>query len=148
MRPITRQSHRRSLRAGFTLLEIMLVVTIIALLLAGGIYAMKGNLGFAEQVRIDGDIKSVSSQLRLYYAQNGFFPSTEQGLEALVKQPQSDPRPKRWQQLMDKVPTDPWQMPYQYRSPGQNGADFDLWSFGKDRKEGGGDDMGLETASK
>lgn len=135
--PLTRS------RSAFTLLEIMLVVTIIALLIASGIYLTTGQLGFSQDVRIRGDISSISSQLKLYYATNGFYPSTEQGLKALVERPQSEPRPTQWRQLLEKVPVDPWQQPYEYASPGKHNPDgFDLFSKGKDRKSGTDDDQG------
>jgi general secretion pathway protein G len=133
---------RRS-RSAFTLLEIMLVVSIIALLLAAGIWATRGNLEFGQEVRVEGDIKTLTTQLRLYYASNGFYPSTGQGLDALVAQPESEPRPRRWRKLMDKKPVDPWGNDYVYTSPGSHNADsFDLFSKGPDRQEGTADDIG------
>src|SRR5438105_2077628 len=84
---------------GFTLLEIMLVVTIIALLLGAAIYKLGGNVEFARHTRIGADIQGINTQLKLYESMNGFYPSTEQGIQALIVQPDSDPKPTRWYQL-------------------------------------------------
>ena len=141
---IPRQSFlRRSHSAAFTLLEIMLVVTIIALLAASGIYLMKGNVEYSREVRVKGDLQSISTQLKLYEAMNGFYPSGSQGLQALVKRPQTEPKPKQWRQLMNPLPVDPWQSPYEYQSPGKfNPGSFDLFSPGPDRTAGTADDIG------
>jgi general secretion pathway protein G len=133
-------SHRQS---GFTLLEIMLVVTIIALLLAAAIYGLRGNLGFAQDTRVDADVKATTTQLNLYQAMNGFYPTTEQGLKALVTPPDSEPKPRQWRQLLSKVPIDPWGNPYIYVTPGKHNPDtFDIYSAGPDRKADTADDVG------
>jgi general secretion pathway protein G len=130
-------------RRGFTLLEIMLVVTIIALLVASGIYLTRGQLEFGQEVRIRGDIQAISTQLKLYEAMNGILPTTDQGLEALVRPPQSEPKPRAWRQLLDRVPVDPWQSTYVYVQPGKhNPRGYDLYSAGPDRKTGTQDDVG------
>lgn len=127
----------------FTLLEIMLVVMIISLLLASGFYFTKGQIEFAKDTRINGDIQSISTQLKLYEGMNGFLPSTEQGLKALVERPESTPKPRQWRQLMSKLPTDPWGNEYIYQSPGKHNPDgFDLFSSGKDRTPNTADDLG------
>ncbi len=136
-----RTLHLRN--AGFTLLEIMLVVMIIAVLAGSAIYFMGDNLGVAQKVRIDADIKSIKTQLMVYQASNGFPPTTEQGLKALTIKPESSPKPRSWQKLMDQVPLDPYGNEYQYISPGIHNPDtYDLFSAGKDRKPGTPDDMG------
>jgi len=122
---------------GFTLLEIMLVVMIIALLAASAIYMLGGNLGYAQDVRVRADLQAISTQLKLYQSMNGFLPTTEQGLQALVTRPDSDPKPTQWRLLMDKVPLDPWQNPYVYENPGKHNQDsFDLYSSGPHGKAG------------
>lgn len=127
----------------FTLLEIMLVVTIISLLLASGFYFTKGQVGFAQDTRANGDIQSMSTQLKLYEGMNGFLPSTEQGLRALVERPDSSPKPRQWRQLMSKLPTDPWGNEYVYEAPGKHNPDgFDLYSVGKDHVASTADDIG------
>jgi general secretion pathway protein G len=128
---------------GFTLLEIMLVVMIIALLAGSAIYLMGGNLGYAQSVRVKSDLQGISTQLKLYQAMNGFLPTTEQGLQALVTRPDTDPKPTQWRQLMEKMPLDPWQNPYIYENPGKHNQDsFDLYSGGSHGKPGTGDDIG------
>lgn len=130
-------------RSAFTLLEIMLVVAIISLLLGAGIYYMTGSLGYSQEVRVQADIRTVSTQLNLYQSMNGFYPTTEQGLSALVTRPDSEPRPRQWRQLMTKVPLDPWQNPYFFSQPGKHNTNgFDVFSAGQDRKPDTADDVG------
>jgi general secretion pathway protein G len=133
--------RKRINRSGFTLLEIMLVVTIISVLLGVAIFKLKGNVEVSKQVAVSGDIQAIRTQLRLYESMNGFVPSTEQGLQALVSQPSSEPVPSRWTQLFEKVPKDPWQTPYVYVNPGRkNPNGYDLYSAGKDRQPDTADD--------
>ena len=89
----------RKNQSAFTLLEIMLVVTIIALLLGAAIYKLGGNVEYSRHVRVAADIQGINTQLKLYESMNGFFPTTDQGLQALVVQPDADPKPTRWYQL-------------------------------------------------
>jgi general secretion pathway protein G len=119
---------------GFTLLEIMIVVSIIALLLSLAIYKLKGNLEMSRGVAVQSDIRTVGIQLKAYESMNGFMPTTEQGLQALVTQPTTEPMPSRWIQFLDSVPKDPWHTDYIYKNPGvkrPNG--YDLYSAGPDR---------------
>jgi general secretion pathway protein G len=126
---------------GFTLLEIMLVVTIIGLLLTAAIFGFRGNVEYSRRVRVQGDIQGITTQLKLYESMNGFYPTTDQGLRALAVQPDTDPKPSRWLQLFDKVPKDPWQSDYIYRCPGlKNPNGFDLYSAGPDRVPDTADD--------
>jgi general secretion pathway protein G len=131
----------RKNHSAFTLLEIMLVVTIIALLLGTAIYKLSGNVEYARANRVAADIQSISTQLKLYESMNGFYPTTEQGLQALVTQPSSDPQPQRWYQLFREMPKDPWNNIYIYLSPGRkNSTGYDLYSAGPDRKADTPDD--------
>jgi len=131
----------RKNQSAFTLLEIMLVVTIIALLLGNAIYKLSGNVEYARHNRVAADIQSISTQLKLYESMNGFYPTTEQGLEALVVQPSTDPQPQRWYQLFKEMPTDPWNNKYIYINPGRkNPSGYDLYSAGQDRKPDTPDD--------
>lgn len=126
---------------GFTLLEIMLVVTIIALLLGAAIYKLGGNVEYSRHVRIASDIQGINTQLKLYESMNGFFPTSEQGLQALVTQPGSDPAPTRWYQLYKELPKDPWNNTYIYINPGRkNPNGYDLYSAGQDRRPDTTDD--------
>jgi general secretion pathway protein G len=134
----------RPRRNGFTLLEIMIVVTIIAILMGAAIYKLGGNVEYARAQAVSTDIQSIGTQLRLYESMNGFFPTTEQGLQALVTQPEGEPRPERWYQLFKELPLDPWHKPYIYRSPGiMNPNGYDLYSAGPNRTDdnGSGDDI-------
>jgi general secretion pathway protein G len=131
----------REKQQGFTLLEIMLVVTIIALLLGAAIYKLGGNVEYSRHVRVAADIQGINTQLKLYESMNGFFPTTDQGLQALVIQSDTDPKPTRWYQLYKDVPKDPWQNNYIYICPGiKNPNSYDLYSAGPSRKPGAGTD--------
>jgi general secretion pathway protein G len=130
--------HKQS---GFTLLEIMLVVTIIALLMGAAIYKLGGNVEYAKHTRIAADVQGISTQLKLYESMNGFFPTTEQGLQALVTQPGTEPQPTRWYQLYKELPKDPWNNTYVYLNPGRkNPTGYDLYSAGPDRRADTADD--------
>jgi general secretion pathway protein G len=119
---------------GFTLLEIMLVVTIIALLLSAAIYKMSPAVGVAQVTRIQGDLQGLKTMLLAYSGRNGFYPTTEQGLKALVNKPEIEPIPASWTRFMDDVPKDPYGSDYIYRCPGvKNPSGYDLFSAGPDR---------------
>ena len=138
--PISRRTRRH--QEGYTLFEIMLVLGIIAVLAGGAIYKLLPLLGSAQVDQVESDIKSISIALRTYEMNNLRKPTTEQGLKALVQMPTADPKPKKWRQLMDEVPVDPWGMEYVYRNPGKfNPSGYDLYSLGPDRKESD-DDIG------
>jgi general secretion pathway protein G len=122
-------------QSGYTLFEIMLVLGIIAVLVGSAIYMLVGNIDVAKEQRVDSDIEAISMQLRTYEMLNYRMPTTEQGLKALVNQPSTEPRPRRWKQLMKSVPVDPWGTEYAYRNPGKGGAAFDIYSLGPDGKE-------------
>lgn len=126
---------------GFTLLEIMIVVSIIVILLGLAINKMGNPTGFAKGTAVRADMQAIGTQLRLYESMNGFLPTTEQGLQALVAQPQSEPKPARWYQLFREVPTDPYGIRYIYVCPGiKNPTGYDLYSAGPDRKPDTPDD--------
>jgi len=126
---------------GFTLLEIMLVVSIIVIILGVAISKLGNTTAIAKSMRVQADIQAIKTQLQLYESMNGFYPSTEQGLQALVSQPQNDPRPTRWYQLFKELPKDPWGSNYIYRNPGQkNSGGYDLYSAGPDRQADTADD--------
>jgi general secretion pathway protein G len=128
-------------QAGFTLLEIMLVVGIIIIILGVAINRLGNTTGVAKDMRVRADIQAISTQLKLYESINGFYPTTEQGLKALVAPPETDPKPVRWYQLFTDVPKDPWQSDYIYICPGIRHPDsYDLYSAGPDRKPDTPDD--------
>jgi general secretion pathway protein G len=123
---------------GFTLLELLVVILILSLLVA--IVAPR-ILGRTDEARITAtqvQIKNLEGALNLYRLDNGFYPNTEQSLEALVTKPTIDPIPLKWRDggYLPKVPRDPWGSQFVYLSPGTHG-DYDLISYGADREPGG-----------
>lgn len=138
-----RHPHRikRNLQ-GFTLLEMVIVLGIIGLIIGGAIGVM-GKVGEGAAVqRVKGDFNSLGSVLKMYKINNGFYPSTAQGLKALVTRPGGTPVPKSWTALADSVPLDPWGQEYTYKFPGSKVAtEFELISKGKDGQLGTDDDM-------
>ena len=125
----------------FTLLEIMLVVGIIVIILGVAVARLGNTTGIAKDMRVRADVQAINTQLKLYESMNGFFPTTEQGIQALVTQPTTDPKPTRWYQLFKEMPKDPWGNDYIYLAPGKKNPDsFDLYSAGPDRKPDTADD--------
>jgi general secretion pathway protein G len=123
--------------SGFTLLEVMVVIAIIAVMAALVVPNVMGRFGEAQYKAAKTDIASIASALKLYQVDNGSYPSTEQGLAALVNKPSGQPEAPNWRNsYIEKLPRDPWQHPYQYLRPGQHG-EFDLYSLGADGKPGG-----------
>jgi len=130
-------------QAGFTLLEIMMVVMIIALLAGAAIFAMKDQFGVAGDAKAKGDINGLKTALMMYRARNGFYPTTEQGLKALVSKPDSEPRPRNWVPSFNEMPRDAWQSEYIFEYPAKRSKDeYDLYSPGPDRKPNTPDDLG------
>lgn len=133
---------RHSFQRGFTLFEIMIVVGIIMVLSGATIYKLRGTIDVAKKQRVTGDLNNITTQLRTYDLNSLQLPTTEQGLEALVRKPSTPPVPRRWDQLLSEVPLDPWGTPYVYRNPGiHNPSSFDVFSLGPDKKESD-DDIG------
>ncbi|MES2474876.1 MAG: type II secretion system major pseudopilin GspG [Verrucomicrobiota bacterium] len=139
---LTNPSSVRRRRAGFTLLEMVIVLGIIAMILGGAIYSMKKIGNSAKLSQVESDFKSFESGLAMYKLNGGTFPSTQQGLLALVEKPTSTPVPRRWAQVLDKVPLDPWSAPYKYRFPGKKRAnEFEIYSIGPDGMDNTADDL-------
>ncbi len=114
-------------QSAFTLLEIMLVISIIVVLLGVAISKLGNQVGFAKGVAVRADVQAIGTQLKLYESVNGFLPTTEQGLQALVTQPSTEPKPTRWYQLFKEIPKDPWGNNYIYLSQGRkNATGYDL----------------------
>ncbi len=129
-------------QGGFTLLEMVIVLGIIAMILGGAIFAMRGIGDAAKLRQVESDFKSFESALAMYKLNAGSFPTTQQGLKALVEKPSSTPVPRRWVQVMSKLPTDPWDSPYIYKFPGKKRAnDFEMISKGPDGLENTADDL-------
>lgn len=122
---------------GFSLIEIILVVIIIATLSAMVVPRLTGRSEQARQTAAKADIEvNIPTALKLYELDNGFLPTTEQGLNALLQKPTSTPAPENWNgPYLEKPPTDPWGRSYEYQSPGAHRPhDYDLSSLGKDPK--------------
>jgi len=139
-------ARRRSQRAtGFTLIEILLVLAIISLLLGLAVMNLTGVFGSANYVAAEADIQAFQNGIRAYELVAKRRPTTEQGLQALVEKPTKAPVPRRWNQIMDTIKSDPWGNPYQYRNPGtKNPRSYDLFSHGEDGVESE-DDIGNWT---
>jgi general secretion pathway protein G len=135
-----RPVHARSLRAtrGFTLIEILVVVTILGILAALVVPQLMSYPDDARITRAEQDIQALRTGLDLYRLDNFTYPSTEQGLDALVRKPSGRPEAPNWRSggYVKELSKDPWGGDYVYLSPGQNG-DFDLYSLGADRAPGG-----------
>lgn len=126
---------------GFTLLELLVVVAIIGLLAAYVGPRYFAQIGRSEQAVAKSQIEGFSRALNTYRIDIGAFPSTQDGLDALVKRPANAEQSKRWNgpYLEKTPPKDPWGRPYLYRSPGAT-SDFEILSYGKDGQPGGSDD--------
>jgi general secretion pathway protein G len=130
------RAHRpRPGERGFTLLELLVVLVIIGLLAGYVAPRYFSQVGKSEVKAAQAQINALEKALDHYRLDVGRYPSTEQGLKALVERPQGE---AKWQgpYLQKAIPLDPWGRPYQYKSPGEHG-EFDLWSFGKDGQPGG-----------
>ncbi len=121
---------------GFTLIELMVVLAIIGVLAA---MIVPNVLGRADDARITAartDVGNLMQALKLYKLDNQRFPSSEQGLKALIAKPSTEPVPSNWKPYLDKLPNDPWGRAYQYMNPGVKG-EVDVLSFGADGQAGG-----------
>lgn len=127
------------LQSGFTLLEIMVVVAIIAILSTVVVLNLVGKVDEAAVARAKGDIQALTSALQMYKLDNFNYPTTQQGLEALQQRPSGNPPAPNWKVYVAKLPSDPWGQPYQYLNPGQRG-EFDVYSMGSDGRPGGDGD--------
>ena len=126
-------------KRGFTLIEIMVVVVILGVLAAIIVPKFLGRPDEAKVTKAKVDIKSLEEALGLFKLDNGFYPSTEQGLKALVEKPEIGRIPEKFQAggYLKRVPNDPWGTPFVYLSPGVQSRDFDLISYGADGQPGG-----------
>lgn len=125
---------------GFTLLEIIVVVFILSLLAAIVAPKIIGRTDDARIAEAKVQIRNFETALKLFKLDNGFYPDSQQGLEALIEKPSTGQIPQKYREggylEQKKIPLDPWGNPYMYVSPGLHG-DFDIVSFGADGKEGG-----------
>ena len=132
------------LARGFTLLEMVIVLGIIAVLLGSAISLISRLPDAGKMQRVDNDFKAISSALKAYKINAGNYPSNSQGLNALVSAP--DKASAKWVQVMDKLPKDPWGTAYSYKYPGSKRAsEFELISAGPDQQPGTSDDLSSQA---
>ncbi|KPC55125.1 Type II secretion system protein G precursor [Amantichitinum ursilacus] len=129
---------QRAAQRGFTLIEILVVITILAILGALIVPKIMDRPNDARVVAAKQDIRSTVQALKLYKLDNGRYPTTEQGLKALVEKPTSQPTPNNWKTggYLEKLPKDPWGNDYVYLNPGLHG-EIDVMSYGADGQSGG-----------
>ena len=136
--PVNRARYTRA--RGFTLIEIMVVITILGILAALIVPRVVGRTDDARVAAARQDIASLMQALKLYRLDNGRYPTTEQGLRALIEKPTAEPMPNNWKQggYLERtaLPKDPWGKEYQYLNPGLRG-EIDVFSFGRDGQSGG-----------
>ena len=133
-----KRARTRSGAHGFTLIEIMVVVVIMGILAALLVPKLMGRTDDARIIAARHDIATVMQALKLYKLDNQRYPTSEQGLQALIAKPTTGPMPNNWKTggYLDKLPKDPWGNPYQYLSPGIKG-EVDVFSLGADGQPGG-----------
>ena len=127
---------RRRLAAGFTLIELMVVLVIIGVLAALIAPNVLDRADDARSTAARTDVTNVMQALKLYRLDNQRYPTSEQGLQALINKPTTAPLPLNWRPYLEKLPNDPWGRPYQYLNPGVKG-EIDVMSFGADGQSGG-----------
>ncbi len=134
----TLKSKHQQRAAGFTLIEVMVVIVILGILAAVVVPRVMDNPDKARTVKAKQDIRTLESALNMYKLDNFNYPSTDQGLESLVTEPAGSPEPKNWKSggYIMRLPKDPWGNEYQYLSPGVNGV-VDVFTYGADSQEGG-----------
>ena len=132
--------YKIKINHGFTLIELMVVIVILGILVSFIAPRLMGRPDEAKQVKARVQIESLETAIKLYKLDNGIYPTTEQGLQALIEQPQTGTLPKKWRKggylEKGKVPKDPWGNEFIYLSPGAHG-DYDIIAYGADGVPGG-----------
>ncbi len=123
---------------GFSLIEIMVVVVILGILAALVVPKIVSRPEEARIVKAKQDVLAIQNALELYKLDNGFYPSTDQGIMALVEKPTSSPIPNNWKAYLKSFPKDPWGHEYNYLNPGQH-SDVDIFTYGPTGQPGGSD---------
>ncbi|QKT04961.1 type II secretion system major pseudopilin GspG [Ectothiorhodospiraceae bacterium 2226] len=121
---------------GFTLIEVMVVVVVLGILAAIVVPRVMDRPDTARITKAHQDIRTLEQALNLYRLDNFNYPTSEQGLEALVQRPSGTPEPRNWRPYLDRLPRDPWGNHYQYMNPGTRGQ-IDVFSYGADGQPGG-----------
>jgi len=142
METASEAEKKRSRRWPLVLLAILACAALVYLRLWQS--ASRSGMSNGGDVAVQGHIEHYKTMLLMYKGANGFYPTTAQGLKALISKPESEPKPRNWRQLLDdKLILDPWQQEYFYEQPGKhNPNSYDIYSAGKDRKPGTADDIG------
>lgn len=141
-------SRNNKSQAGFTLIEVMVVIVILGILSALVVPNVLHKAADARVAAAKSDLAAIGQALDMYKLDNSTYPSTDQGLEALVTKPSGNPEPRNWNAggYLKKLPEDPWRRPYLYTSPGQ-GTPYEIRTLGADGRDGGeGEDQDLSSA--
>lgn len=135
--------QKHSKQRGFTLLEVMVVIVILGILASMVVPNLMGNKDKADQQKAVSDIVALENALDMYKLDNSVYPTTDQGLDALVQKPTSSPEPRNYRDdgYVKRLPQDPWRNEYLLLSPGENGK-LDIFSAGPDGQPGTEDDIG------
>ena len=130
------KSLRHAAQRGFTLIELMVVLVIIGVLASLVVPSVLDRVDEAKVTAARTDVNSLMEALKRYRLDNQRYPTSEQGLQALVAKPTTGPIPPNWKPTLDKLPNDPWGLPYQFANPGVKGP-IDVFSYGADGQAGG-----------
>ena len=130
------KSLRHAAQRGFTLIELMVVLVIIGVLASLVVPSVLDRVDEAKVTAARTDVNSLMEAMKRYRLDNQRYPTSEQGLQALVAKPTTGPIPPNWKPTLDKLPNDPWGRPYQYANPGVKGP-IDVFSYGADGQAGG-----------